>query len=59
MATLSLSAVLREQREVPRGRQLLRDGRLAHSRRTTQEDQRPGSPSPAGLRCHHTAFEYV
>ena len=40
---VSLSAVLREKLKIPRSRQLHSDGRLARSRRTAEEDQRPGS----------------
>ena len=38
-----LRALLREQLELARSRQLRRDRRLAHSRRATKEDQLPGS----------------
>ena len=41
----SLCALLREQLELARSRQLRRDRRLAHSRRATKEDQPPGSPT--------------
>ena len=40
---VSLCALLREQLELARSRQLRRDRRLAHSRRATKEDQLPGS----------------
>ena len=40
---VSLCALLREQLELARSRQLRRDRRLAHSRRATKEDQLAGS----------------
>ena len=45
---VSLRALLREQLELARSRQLRRDRRLAHSRRATKEDQLPGSRTAPG-----------
>ena len=45
---VSLCALLREQLELARSRQLRRDRRLAHSRGATKEDQLPGSRTAPG-----------
>ena len=53
---VSLCALLREQLELARSRQLRRDRRLAHSRRATKQDQLPAAPAIRHVRPRQRAL---